>query len=148
VPEVRAALQIGGGGSEFLYSTVADTQMSGLFLRQISQRDPQAVHGVVWDGAGFHPRNGHPKVPANVMLVRQPPYSPELNPVEKLWDLLRDALCNRTWRDLEEMMVAVTRWLQDFWTDARRIFSLIGRGWMLDQANAWSGPSIPVDCVD
>lgn len=133
---VWAALQIGGGGSEFLYSTVADTEMSGLFLRQISARDPRAVHVVVWDGAGFHPRGGHAGVPDNVVLVRQPSYSPELNPVEKLWDLLRDALCNRTWRDLEEMMEAATRWLRVFWTDVRRIYSLIGQGWMLNQANA------------
>jgi transposase len=133
---VWAALQIGGGGSEFFYSNVADIDMSRLFLRQISARDPQAVHVVIWDGAGFHPRSGQAGVPDNVVLVRQPPYSPELNPVEKLWDMLRDALCNRSWQNLEDLMSAVSRWLKEFWGDVRRIFSLIGHGWMLAQANA------------
>lgn len=131
-----AALQIGGGGSEFLYTNKADTDVSAYFLNQISQRDPLAVHVVIWDGAGFHPENTDRRVPSNVVVLRQPPYSPELNPVERLWDMLRDALCNRSWRDLQELLEAATRWLRDFWSDPTRIFSLIGDGWMLDQANA------------
>lgn len=133
---VWAALQVGGGGSEFLYSNVADKEMAGCFLGQISRRDPYAVHVVIWDGAGFHPREGDALVPANVVVVRQPPYSPELNPVEKLWDLLRDALCNRTWKDLEALMAAASRWLHDFWGSPRRILSLVGNGWLSIQANA------------
>jgi transposase len=133
---VWAALQVGGGGSEFFYSNKADQAVSAVFLRQISQRDPRAVHVVIWDGAGFHPDNDGPGVPDNVVLVRQPPYSPELNPVEKLWDMLRDGLCNRTWRGLDDLMNAATRWLSAFWNEPRRILSLIGDGWMLRQANA------------
>lgn len=133
---VWAALQVGGGGSEFLYSSTVDKPTSCHFLHQISRRDPQAVHVVIWDGAGFHPASGDPMVPGNVVLVRQPAYSPELNPVEKLWDMLRDGLCNRSWQDLEELMGAVTRWLRGFWEDARRILSLVGGGWLLAQANA------------
>ncbi len=60
----------------------------------------------------------------------------ELNPVERLWDMLRDALCNRSWNSLQDLLDAATRWLREFWDDPRRIFSLIGDGWMLDQANA------------
>ena len=50
---------------------------------------------MIWDGASFHPDNLDPRIPDNVVVLRQPPYSPELNPVEKLWDMLRDWLCNR-----------------------------------------------------
>ena len=78
---IWAALQIGGGGSEFFYSNKADQDMSGIFLEQISQRDPYAIHIVIWDGAGFHPRNGDERIPSNVVVLRQPPYSPEVNPV-------------------------------------------------------------------
>ena len=133
---VWAALQIGGGGSEFLYTNKADTDVSAYFLNQIGQRDPMAVHVVIWDGAGFHPDNTDRRVPSNVVVLRQPPYSPELNPVERLWDMLRDVLCNRRWSSLQDLLDAATRWLREFWGDPRRIFSLIGDGWMLDQANA------------
>lgn len=133
---VWAALQVGGGGSEFLYTGCVDKQTSACFLHQISRRDPQAIHVVIWDGAGFHPASADELVPDNMVLVRQPAYSPELNPVEKLWDMLRDGLCNRSWRDLDELMAAATRWLRAFWEDPRRILSLVGGGWLLAQVNA------------
>ena len=36
-----------------------------------------------------------PRRPANVRSVPFPPYGPELNPVEKLGDLVKEAICNR-----------------------------------------------------
>ena len=133
---IWAALQIGGGGSEFLYTNKADSDMSAVFLKQISLRDPMAVHAVVWDGAGFHPENGDPRIPSNVVVLRQPPYSPELNPVERLWDMLRDGLCNRSWQSLDDLLEAATRWLKDFWSEPSRVLSLVGDGWIRVQANA------------
>jgi len=58
-----------------------------VFLEQIAQSDPAALHLVVWDQAGFHPRDGEVGVPDNVRLLSLPAYSPELNPVEQLGDL-------------------------------------------------------------
>jgi len=43
---------------------------------------------LIWDGAGFHTGKDL-VVPGNVSLLRLPPYSPELNPVENLWHYLR-----------------------------------------------------------
>ncbi len=133
---IWGALQVGGGGSEFFYTNKADCDVSADFLAQISNRDPGAIHIVIWDGAGFHPRAGDARIPDNVVVVRQPPYSPELNPVERLWDQLRDGLCNRQWRNLDHLLDAATRWLRQFWSDPSRIFSLVGNGWLLRQANA------------
>ena len=133
---VWGALQVGGGGSEFLYTNRADGDMSAAFLEQISQRDPYAIHVVIWDGASFHPSNTDPRIPDNVVVLRQPPYSPELNPVEKLWDMLRDWLCNRRWDSLDGLMDAATLWLKKFWEAPDRILSLVGDGWMAHQANA------------
>ena len=133
---VWGALQVGGGGSEFLYTNKADGDMSAAFLKQISDRDPYAIHIMIWDGAGFHPRNDDSRIPDNMVVLRQPPYSPELNPVEKLWDMLRDWLCNRRWDSLEQLLEAATLWLKEFWEEPKRILSLVGDGWMRDQANA------------
>ena len=133
---IWGALQVGGGGSEFFYTNKADCDVSADFLAQISNRDPGAIHIVIWDGAGFHPQAGDARIPDNVVLVRQPPYSPELNPVERLWDQLRDGLCNRKWLHLDHLLDAATKWLRQFWSDPSRIFSLVGDGWLLRQANA------------
>ncbi len=42
-----------------------------------------------------------------VRLVFLPPYSPELQPVERVWPLVNEAVANRYFRDLEEMMEVV-----------------------------------------
>jgi len=140
---IWGALQIGGGGSEFMYSNRADGDMSAGFLEQISQRDPYAIHVMIWDGASFHPRNKDLRIPSNVVVLRQPPYSPELNPVEKLWDMLRDGLCNRRWKSLDHLLEAATRWLKGFWESPKQILNLVGDSWMRDQANVYSLPIIP-----
>jgi transposase len=66
-----------------------NTAVVNRFLEQLSRDLPAGVHAVlIWDGAGFHSGKGL-VVPANVSLIRLPPYSPELNPVENLWHYLR-----------------------------------------------------------
>ena len=51
----------------------------------------QARHSVVLDGAPNH-RCGNLVVPDNISLLFLPPYSPELNPKENLWDEIREKL--------------------------------------------------------
>jgi transposase len=104
------------------------------FLHQLAAREPEATHVVLWDGAGFHPADGAPQVPANVRLIALPSYSPELNPVEKLWDQLKDRLCNQPFRSLRQLQAVMTDFLRTFWQDAQRVVSLIGDGWLLTQS--------------
>ncbi|MBV9491239.1 MAG: IS630 family transposase, partial [Verrucomicrobia bacterium] len=79
---VFGALQVGGcGQAAFLYCPSVTRHTSRLFLRQLAAREPEAIHVVLWDGAGFHPEDGAPRLPANVRLVTLPPYSPQLNPI-------------------------------------------------------------------
>jgi transposase len=67
----------------------ADTGAMNDHLAEISRTVAPDAHAVlVLDGAGWH--GGHALVvPANVSLVMLPPYSPELNPVENVWQYLR-----------------------------------------------------------
>ena len=66
-----------------------DTDVINLFLEEFSRQLDPDVHAVlIWDGAGYH--TSHAVVmPANVSVLRLPPYSPELNPIENLWHYLR-----------------------------------------------------------
>jgi glutamate mutase epsilon subunit len=93
---------------------------------------------LIQDGAGFHLPNSHARLPDNVRVLTLPAYSPELNPVEKLWDQIKDVLCNRAFKNLDELRAFITSWLEGFWADAQRAFSLIGRGWLLAGVNASS----------
>jgi len=133
---VWGAVEVDGDESAYLYTEGADTEFSLSFLEQISRKDPDSEHVVIWDGAGFHPGGTHERIPENVTVLKQPPYSPELNCIEKLWDMLRDGLCNRSWKDIDHLLEQATRWLRDFWESPERIHSLVGQGWLLDQTNA------------
>ena len=78
-----------------------------VFLDQFSKTlapDVQAV--LVWDNAGYH-RAKSLICPANITLVKLPPYSPELNPVENLWHYLRSHYwSNREYSDVDELFDA------------------------------------------
>ncbi|MFC6667760.1 IS630 family transposase [Deinococcus radiopugnans] len=61
---------------------------------------------LVEDGAGFHvpPLEGHPP---GLETVTLPPYSPELQPVERAWNLTDEPLANRCFESLAELQEAL-----------------------------------------
>lgn len=134
---VYEALEVDGANAvEALFVPAVDKDISALFLRQIAQTDPHARHIVIWDQAGFHPRDGEASVPANLRLLALPAYSPELNPVERLGDIVKDSICNQLFEKLEHLEAQVLAALDPFRTDPTRVARLIGTGWLADQANA------------
>ena len=78
-----------GEGVALVLPEVSTTAM-GVFLAELSRAIPAESHaGLVLDGAGWHVSENL-SVPANLTLIPLPPYSPELNPVERVWEYLRD----------------------------------------------------------
>lgn len=57
---------------------------------------------IVIDGAGFH-QEKNIKIPQGIHLVYLPPYSPELQPSEKLWPLSNESLANRYFSNIGEL---------------------------------------------
>jgi DDE superfamily endonuclease len=61
-----------------------------VFLDGFAATLPERVHAaLLLDGAGWHTA-ADITVPANISLIFLPPYSPQLNPVERLWLFLRE----------------------------------------------------------
>jgi transposase len=82
---VFAAVEPATGAAVALVLPEATTTTMGLFLAEFAAGLPEDVHAVpVLDGAGWHGARAL-AVPPNVTLVPRPPYSPELNPVERVW---------------------------------------------------------------
>ena len=132
---VDGALEVVEGGSQFQFMPSVNLDFSRGFLEQIAQSDPTAEHVVIWDQAGFHPTAEDPTRPAHMHLLPLPPYSPELNPVEGLWDQVKDVLCNRLFPTCDEREAALTEALRPFWESTQRGLSLVF-GWLHEQANA------------
>lgn len=142
---LHAALEVGGsGGFEAFFSSTVGLDLSTCFLEQLAESDPQAEHIVIWDGAGFHPKAGRHPLPERVHVVQLPPYRPELNPAEKLFDQLKDALGNQLFATLEEIEAAILESLEEFWQHASKVNSLIGAGWLLAQTNSSARSYRPV----
>jgi transposase len=132
---VYGAVEVVEGLAQFRYVPSVSLALSGGFLQQIADSDAQAEHVVIWDQAGFHPRPGAAGLPARIHLLPLPPYSPELNPVEGLWDQTQDVTCNRHFADLDQLEEALTQALRPFWETPARVLSLVHH-WLHDQANA------------
>lgn len=131
------ALEVGGAhGSEFLFTPSLNKQWDKTFLKQLGESDPESVHVVIGDGAGFHHRSGDEQLPTNVRVITLPAYSPELNPVEKLWDIVKDGICNVAWPDLESLEQRITERIRPYWLNVKRVSQLIGNSYLPSELNA------------
>ena len=85
-----AAVEPATGADLALVLPAVTTAATNLFLATFAAGPAEDVHAApVLDGAGRHGSRGL-VVPANVALVPLPPYSPELDPVERVWLYLRE----------------------------------------------------------
>ena len=67
----------------------ADTQAMSAHLAEIAKTVASGAHALlILDGAGWH-GSAELEVPDNITLLKLPPYSPELNPMENVWAYLR-----------------------------------------------------------
>lgn len=131
------ALEVGGDSfSEFLFTPTLNKQWDSYFLRQISDSAPDDVHVVIGDGAGFHHRDSDSALPENVKIITLPAYCPELNPAEKLWDIVKDGICNVDWPTLRALEDKITEKIKPYWEDVTRVVSLIGQGYLTSELNA------------
>ena len=116
---VIGALEVGKAGSEFAYVPTMNTQITAEFFKQIARHDPGSVHVVIYDGAGFYPDDQSPLLPVNLRIIKLPPYSPELNPVEGPWDQLRDAIANKVFATIDALDC---QWNTFYPRDRREVF--------------------------
>jgi DDE superfamily endonuclease len=85
-----------GIGAVFVLPSV-NTEAMNLHLAEICAQVASGAHAVITlDGAGWHQTGGKLRLPHNISLLPLPSYSPELNPVENIWQFLRqNYLANR-----------------------------------------------------
>lgn len=99
-------------------------------LQQISQRTrPGRFALVIMDGAGWHTEDTSSEF-ENLAIMKIPPYSPELNPIEQVWQWIRQhSLANRCFKNYEEIVDACTNAWNHFIDDAKRVTKLCRRQW-------------------
>lgn len=102
-----AAVEPASGQMAAMITPDVNTDRMSQFLDGLSSMlDADDLAVVVLDNAGWH-RAKALKVPSNLVLLPLPPYAPELNPVERLWQWLRSHhLANRVYADYDELLHA------------------------------------------
>ncbi len=100
--------------------------MMNLFLEHVSQTFAKFFLVMQVDGAAWH--GSHDLVvPSNIRLIQQPPYSPEVNPAEHLWDELREKyLHNRAFPSLDALIEVLCQGLNALADDPAALRSLTG----------------------
>ena len=85
-----------------------NTEAMNEHLKEISRQIAEHAHAIlVCDGAGWHQPSERLVVPSNITLMPLPPYAPELNPMENVWDYLRgNKLSSFVWNSYQEMLDA------------------------------------------
>jgi len=101
-----------------------------LHLDEIAQNITRGWHGViVMDRAGWH-KSKDLKIPNNITLMSLPPYSPELNPMEQVWEQLRKLrLSNTCYSSYDEIDQACVEAWNEFVSIEGNIKRLCSRKW-------------------
>jgi hypothetical protein len=120
------------GCFDWMLSSHMNTVQMGVFLSRVSLAHPGCFIIIVVDGASSHVSK-ELQIPENMRLLQLPPYSPELNPCENIWDDLREKLFpNRVYSSMEEVKRQLEVGLPAFSADSSRIQSMTGRDWIIN----------------
>jgi len=126
-----AAVSPHDGTMDSLILPQVSEQAMSIFLREVSNRHPDEFILMVMDGAGWHKAKAL-SVPTNMALIFLPPYSPELNPVEHIWDHIReDGFKNKAFNSIEAVEDQLTQSLEALEKNPALVASMTRFPWIV-----------------
>ena len=108
----------------------ANTDAMTLHLAEIAKNIAPGAHAIlVLDGAGWHVSKKL-IAPDNITLLKLPPYSPELNPIENVWAYLRGTkLAHRLFNTYDDIVKTCCEAWNSFLADTNTVQSVTTREW-------------------
>lgn len=95
-------------GDAFYWETpIVNNAIFEAYLKELSQQNPRVYKVVVIDNAGFH-ASQNIEIPHNITLIRIPPYAPELNPAEKVWQWMKDRIAMKFFNTIEDLQCKIS----------------------------------------
>jgi putative transposase len=120
------------GTLDSLVLPVVTAEAMSIFLEEVARRHPEEFILMILDGAGWHRANDL-TVPENMRLEALPPYSPQLNPVEHIWDEIREKwFTNEVFNSLEAVEDRLVEALVALENDREFVASTTGFDWIIN----------------
>jgi transposase len=120
------------GTLDSLVLPVVTAEAMSIFLAEVARRHPDEFILMFLDGAGWHRANGL-AVPKNMRLEALPPYSPQLNPVEHIWDEIREKwFTNEVFNSLDAVEDRLVEALVALENDKKLVASTTGFDWIIN----------------
>ena len=102
-----------------------------IFLAEVAKRHPDEFMLMVMDQAAWHKAHDL-MIPDNICLIWQPPYSPQCNPVENLWDEIREKwFPNLVFKSMEAVENTLVKALVTLENDHERTQNIAGFDWIV-----------------
>jgi transposase len=120
------------GKSFWLILPTVNTILMNMALKEFSQYvDPknEKIIVLLMDGAGWH-RSHELNIPKNVRIVPLPPYSPELQPVECSWPLLKESVANTHFDSLDVLENTISKRCQWLLKNPETLKGAVGFNWI------------------
>ena len=119
------------GETEALVAPWVNKEIMQQHLELISKRTKPGRHAVIiMDGAGWHTDDIAQEI-ENLSIIKLPPYSPELNPIEQVWSWLRQHhLANRCFNGYDDIVDACSKAWNSFIDDTKRVTQMCSRDWL------------------
>jgi len=116
------------GESCFRIYSHCDTVCMSHFLKELSKQYENDVILLICDNAGWH-KSVDLEVPENIEIMHIPPYTPEMNPAEQLWDEIREkGFANKFLKSLTAVIDRLCETVRNLTVEV--IKSLTGRKWI------------------
>ena len=120
------------GTLDTLVLPVVTAEAMSIFLAEAGQRHPEEFILMFLDGAGWHRANSL-VIPENMRLEALPPYSPQLNPVEHLWDEVREKwFANEVFDSLDGVEDRLVEALVALERNQDLVASITGFDWLIN----------------
>jgi hypothetical protein len=119
---------VDGQAGRIWWNWVPSMQAEALWPTIAGIQEANILDGLVWDNAPSH--RDADITDLNLALVGLPPYSPELNPAERLFEEIRRRVEGRVYATIDDKAAEVQTFLEELDADPARVRRLCGWDWI------------------
>ena len=121
------------GDAHYMISDGVSKNAFIAYLNDLSLYKPRELKILIIDNAAFHSTKDI-KLPENIILIPIPPYCPELNPAEKMWQFFKNKIAMKIYKSLDQLEQKLVELIKD--TNSHKIKSITSYKYLVENYNS------------